>query len=209
MPEENRGSTRRSEPKYLKEAKLLAKDYTRMLDEQKMLQKRLAGSWVYTIDMAIDELNNITVSYENERVQSSNISNPTERIALKLTDAYMARKQRELAAERDACAMELDYINWKVGVVEAVIKERLDDELKDMFTLQYKGHKTYEETQDILQKKRKRSASRKKIIKQKREIVELLSKELELRESIAEDKCYITKLCQEVNIAEREENNSA
>ena len=207
MPEEKQNHL--PESKYLREAKLLAKDYTRMLAEQKMLQKRLDGNWVYTIDMAIDELNNITVSYENERVQSSNISNPTERIALKLTDAYMARKQRELDAERNACVMERDYVNWKIGVVEAVIKERLDDELKDMFTLQYKGHKTYEETQDILQKKRKRSASRKKIINQKRKIMELLSKELELRESTAEDECYITKLCREAELAEREENNSA
>ena len=204
MPEENRGSTRRSEPKYLKEAKLLAKDYTRMLDEQKMLQKRLAGSWVYTIDMAIDELNNITVSYENERVQSSNISNPTERIALKLTDAYMAKKQRELDAEREACAFELDYVNWKVGVVEAVIKERLDDELKDMFTLQYKGHKTYEDTMSILQKKRKRNVYNDKIKNQKRHIIALLSKELELRGSTDADRRFINSLSREVELMEED-----
>lgn len=209
MPEENRKNNDFTDSKYMRGAKLLAEDYTRMLDEQKRLQKRLAGSWVYTIDMAIDELNNITVSYESERVQSSNISNPTERIALKLTDAYMAKKQKEMDAEREACAMELDYVNWKVGVVEAVIKERLDDELKDIFTLQYKGHKTYEETQDILQKKRKRSASRKKIIRQKREILELLSKELELRESVDDDRRYINILCRDAELAEREENNSA
>ena len=209
MPEDNRKNIDFTDLKYMREAKLLAEGYTRMLDEQKKIQKRLAGSWVYTIDMAIEELNNITVSYESERVQSGNISNPTERIALKLTDAYMARKQREMDAERDACVMELDYVNWKIGVVEAVIKERLDDELKDMFTLQYKGHKTYEETQDILQKKRKRSASRKKIIGQKREILELLSKELELRESFDDGRHYINLLSRDAELAEREENNSA
>ena len=95
-------------PRYLKEALFLAESYTKMLEEREWLQKRIAGNWTYTKEMAIAELDSITVAYDNERVQSSNISNPTERIAMKLTDEYMARKQAEMNAERDACIADLE-----------------------------------------------------------------------------------------------------
>ena len=118
-------STESLAPQYMKEALLLANSYTQMLAERERLKKRLAGSWVYTKTMAIEELDSITVAYEGGRVQSSNISNPTERIALKLTDEYMARKQREMDAAKAACERDLEYVNWKIGVVETVMNERM------------------------------------------------------------------------------------
>ena len=185
------------EPRYLKEALFLAESYTKMLEEREWLKKRIAGNWTYTKEMAIAELDSITVAYDNERVQSSNISNPTERIAMKLTDEYMARKQAEMDAERDACIADLEYLNWKIGVVDAVIRERLDDELKDMFTLQYKGNRTYRQTKDILAKKRERKVCNDKIKRQKDSILELLVRELILRSNAHADRQFIGRLQQE------------
>ena len=75
-----------NESRFLREALFLANSYTWMLKRREDLEQRLAGSWKYTKDMAIEELDSITIAYGKERVQSSNISNPTERIAMKLTE---------------------------------------------------------------------------------------------------------------------------
>lgn len=192
------------EPRYLNEAMFLAESYTKMLEEREWLRKRIAGNWTYTKEMAIAELDSITVAYDNERVQSSNISNPTERIALKLTDEYMARKQAEMNAERDACIADLEYLEWKIGVVETVIRERLDDELKDLFTLQYKGKRTYRETKDILVKKRERKVCNDKIKKQKDSILGFLVRELILRSNAQADEQFIERLRQEALTAQEQ-----
>ena len=184
-------------PKYMAEALFLAESYTQMLKFRDALKKRIAGSWIYTIDMAISDLDSITVSYESERVQSSNISKPTERIALKLTDEYMARKQAEMDAEKAAIVRELEYVSWKIEVVESAVLERMDHELQDMFTLQFKGQKTYKQTEDILRRKRKRKVYSDKILKQRQDIIKMLIRELLLRSGSEEDALFMEMLTQE------------
>ena len=186
------------EVQYMSEALFLANSYTRMLEERDSLERKLAGSWVYTKDMAIADLNNISVSYDGERVQSSNISNPTERIVLKINDErYMARKQAEMDAEKAACARELKYVSWKVGVVKTAVRERMSDELQDMFTLQYKGHKTYRETQRILLKKRGQKVCDQTIFNQKMDCVEMIIQELTLRSCSGLDDHFLIMLHRE------------
>ena len=48
---------------------------------------------------------------DGERVQSSNISNPTERIAMKITDEYMEKRQAEIAREVRKLEAELADID--------------------------------------------------------------------------------------------------
>lgn len=175
-----------AEPQYMKEALLLATTYTKMLSERDWLKQRIAGSWEYTKTMAIADLDNITVSYEGERVQSSNISKPTERIALKLTDEYMARKQAEMDAERDALVRHLEYVNWKIEVVETVWHERMKEMQSAVFTLIFVGHKTYKEAETIIRKKKKKAMVNRNISEIKNQIWELFIKELSLRSRCAE-----------------------
>ena len=184
-------------PRYMAEALLLANSYTKMLEEKARLEKLLAGSWVYTKDMAIDELDNITVSYEGERVQTSNISNPTERIALKLTDEYMARKQAEMDAERNAVVSELEYLNWKIGVVETTARERMSEKQRDIFTLQYVGHRTYKQTERAIRQKRRSSVYSDRIRIQKKECIEKLIQELVLCSAAGRNGVFMSRLSSE------------
>ena len=187
-------------PKYMAEALLLANSYTKMLEERSRLEKLLAGSWVYTKDMAIDELDNITVSYEGERVQTSNISNPTERIALKLTDEFMAKKQVEMDAERNAVVSELEYLNWKIGVVETTARERMSEKQKDIFTLQYVGHRTYKQTEKAIRQKRRSAVYSDRIRIQKKECIEKLIQELVLCSAAGRNEEFMSRLSLETRL---------
>ena len=198
MADEKHTVEGKAKMKYLEEARFLAETYTQMLDVRDSLRKSLEGNWTFTKAMAIAELDNIAVSYDGERVQSSNISNPTERIAMKITDEYMEKRQAEMDAERQACAMELDYVLWKIEVVETSSKERLTKKQGDVFTLIYVGHKTYHEAERILWKKRKRKHVDRNIAATKQAILKALSTELELRCDCLNEGEYILRLQREL-----------
>ena len=198
MADEKHTVEGKAKMKYLEEARFLAETYTQMLDVRDSLRKSLEGNWTFTKAMAIAELDNIAVSYDGERVQSSNISNPTERIAMKITDEYMEKRQAEMDAERQACAMELDYVLWKIEVVETSSKERLTKKQGDVFTLIYVGHKTYHEAERIVWKKRKRKLVDRNIAATKQAILKALSTELELRCDCLNEGEYILRLQREL-----------
>ncbi|MBQ6722820.1 MAG: hypothetical protein IJQ88_11710 [Clostridia bacterium] len=184
-------------PMYMAEALFLAESYTQMLKFRDALKKRLAGSWVYTIDMAISDLDSITVSYESERVQSSNISKPTERIALKLTDEYLARKQTEMDAEKAAIVRELDYVSWKIEVAETVWKERAKGLEKSLFQLLFYQHKTYREAEEILLRKKNMRLQDCSIAAIKTKIWMLFEKEIEFRYQDEEERHFVEMLAAE------------
>jgi len=186
-----------NESRFLREALFLANSYTRLLKRREDLEQRLAGSWKYTKDMAIEELDSITIAYGGERVQSSNISNPTERIAMKLTDEFMACKQQEMDESREACEEELKYLNWKIEVIETVWKERAKGFQKSVFQLLFFQHKTYKEAVSILRKKKKDRASNRKIAEAKTQILELFILEVGLRSQRGEDADYVKRLMME------------
>lgn len=186
-----------AETNYLKAAMFLADSYPGLLETRAELEKRISGSWVYTMNMAIADLNNLTVSYEGEHVQSSNISNPTERIALKLTDEYMAKKQREMDAEKAACINELLYVSWKIDTVETAVKERLNQEHKDIFTLLFKGHKTYNEAKSILYRKRGEKRYNRNLAEAKTKIWNAIIQELEFSSTTVRNSAFLDRLCRE------------
>ena len=113
-------------------------------------------------------------------------------------DEYMEKRQAEMDAERQACAMELDYVLWKIEVVETSSKERLTKKQGDVFTLIYVGHKTYHEAERILWKKRKRKLVDRNIAATKQAILKALSTELELRCDCLNEGEYILRLQREL-----------
>ena len=187
-------------PKYMAEALFLAESYTQMLKFRDALKKRIAGSWIYTIDMAISDLDSITVSYESERVQSSNISKPTERIALKLTDEYMTRKQAEMDAEKAAIVRELEYVSWKIEVSETVWKERAKGLEKSLFQLLFYQHKTYREAEEILLRKKNMHLQDCSIAAIKTKIWMLFEKEIEFRYQDEEERHFVEMLAAETEL---------
>ena len=143
-----------AEPTFEKEAALLANSYPELLKQRDWLKQRIDGDWTYTKETAIDELTNITVAYDSERVQSSNISRSTERVALMITDEYLARRQREYNQQREELVEQLKYIEWKINVVERVMRERMSLEQRIVYQNLVIGNGTYEATRKKLRKKR-------------------------------------------------------
>lgn len=108
------------------EALFLANHYADMLMTRESLKERIDGSWVFTRDMAIDELVKITPNYGGDHVQSSSISDTTARITDKLMNGYVERRQGQIEKEREACRKEYEYVDWKIRVIETAIAERLE-----------------------------------------------------------------------------------
>ena len=130
------------------EALFLAEQYGMLLRERERLKTMLEGSWEYTTDEAAAELESLSVSYDRERVQSSNISNPVERVVMKITDpVFMARKQREKDRQRIWCEEEYRYTVWKIGIVEAAMQERMEKRERGIFRKIFVENWTYREMQ--------------------------------------------------------------
>lgn len=130
------------------EALFLAEQYGMLLRERERLKTMLEGSWEYTMDEAAAELESLSVSYDRERVQSSSISNPVERIVMKITDpVFMARKQREKNRQRIWCEEEYRYTVWKIGIVEAAMRERMKKGDRGIFRKIFVENWTYREMQ--------------------------------------------------------------
>lgn len=141
------------EQQYLDEALFLAKSYGFMLKDRDRLKKMLDGSWEYTIDDTIAEMDSITVSYDRERVQSSNISNPVERIVMKTTDpVFMARKQREKDQLKKWCEQTYKYTLWKINIVDTAIRERMSTRTRGVFKKCFVEGWTYEHMRESYNK---------------------------------------------------------
>ena len=108
------------------EAAFLADHYADMLEKRDSLKSRLDGSWVFTKDMAIDELVTTTPNYSGDHIQSSHISDTTARIADRLMNGYVEMRQEQMAQEREACRKEYEYTDWKIKVAETATAERLE-----------------------------------------------------------------------------------
>ena len=165
------------EIQYIQCAMKLAADYPSLLKEHDRLIQRIDRSWAYTKEMAIADLDSLTVSYDMERVQSSNISNPSERIALMLTDEYMRRKQEEYNREHDRCLQECEYVDWKLDTIETAIRERMDGLQRRVFRLVFVQGLTFRETREILGDK----VCNRKIVDAKKMIWQQISKELQVQ----------------------------
>ena len=156
----------------------LAEEYPVMMKDYDRMKERLAGSWVYTKEMAIAELSSSTVSYDHVRVQNNRISNPAERIAMMLTDDYMRHKQAEYDWERERLKRELDYLDWKMRIVEVAVKERMNDFQQRVFRMIYLKGKTFKETREALEER----PCNRKIVETKGKIWQKMITELKAQE---------------------------
>lgn len=181
------------EIQYIQCAMKLAADYSRLLEEHDRLIKRLDGNWVYTREMAIADLDSLTVSYDMERVQSSNISNPSERIALMLTDEYLQRKQEEYNREHDRCLRECEYVDWKLDIVETAFRERMNDLQRRIFKLVFIQGLSFREIRAALQEK----ICNRQIVETKKKIWQKICWELQAQ--MLRNSRYIKRLMMEVN----------
>ena len=83
---------------------------------------------------AINDLDNTTVSYDRERVQSSGVSNPVQRIIEKIDDPkFMGRKQAEMDKDKAWCEQELAYICWKISIVHRARDDEMSKWEKQVF----------------------------------------------------------------------------
>lgn len=128
------------EERFLEEALLLADSYSMILIEQKDLHNLLTGNFVYTEDMAIQELLG-GGQQEAERVQSSNISNIPERIAVLLADGYVEKKKRQMQREAQLQIQEYRQLCNKIQIVETAMAERMDARTRAVFKQIYIEHR--------------------------------------------------------------------
>ena len=127
-------------------ALFLAKSYGQMLKDRERLQSVLdAGVPIYTKEMAIRDLSSVSIDYETDRVQTSNISNVPLRIAELLDHGYVEKMNRKLRREMDESVKEYGYLCWKIEVVETAMRERMDQRERAIFERMFARGKSYRE----------------------------------------------------------------
>lgn len=127
-------------------ALFLAKSYGQMLKDRERLQSVLdAGVPIYTKEMAIRDLSSVSIDYETDRVQTSNISNVPLRIAELLDHGYVEKMNRRLRREMDDSVKEYGYLCWKIEVVETAMRERMDQRERAIFERMFARGKSYRE----------------------------------------------------------------
>ena len=136
-----------TEKQYSAAALLLAETYGGMLKERENLRRMLDGS-LYTEDTAISELQSVTVNYESERVQSSNIANAPERVAAKLSEDYVERRRAELRRDAADLTDYLAYLEWKIAIVEVAMRERMTRLQRGIFKQYFLFRKTYRQMRE-------------------------------------------------------------
>lgn len=122
-------------PDFLALALFLAKSYGQMLKERERLKAVIdAGVPIYTKEMALRDLASVSIDYESERVQTSNISNVPLRIVELLDNGYVEKVNRKLRREMDESVKEYGYLCWKIALVETALRERMDKKEQGIFT---------------------------------------------------------------------------
>ena len=182
-----------TEKQYSAAALLLAETYGEMLKERDNLKRMLDGS-LYTEDMAISELQSVTVNYEIERVQSSNTTNAPERIAVKLSDGYMERRRAELRHNAAELTDYLAYLEWKIGIVEVAMRERMTRLQRGIVKQYYLLHKTYRQMKESYKGARLHNQT---ISVEKKITLEMIAMEIKTA-SLNDNGEYVHKLMEEV-----------
>ena len=133
-------------PDFPELALFLAKSYGQMLKDQERLKAVIdAGVPIYTKEMAIRDLSSVSIDYETDRVQTSNISNVPLRIAELLDHGYVEKMNRRLRREMDDSVKEYGYLCWKIEVVETAMRERMDQRERAIFERMFARGKSYRE----------------------------------------------------------------
>ena len=166
---------------YKAAALYLAQSYGNMLKQKEYIDKVMSGKAVYTEDDALDELISTTASTESDtgiRVQSSNISNTTERIGLLLANGFVEKRNREIRQEVLKDTEGRQYLYWKIDVIETAMAERMDSMEQNIFRRLFVKHMTYKQVREAYHKKKLYN----RFISDKRSsALELIAEEIRLR----------------------------
>lgn len=131
-------------PDFLALALFLAQSYGQMLKDREQLKAVIdAGVPIYTKEMALRDLASISIDYESERVQTSNISNIPLRITELLDNGYVEKMNRKLRREMDESVKEYGYLCWKIALVETAMRERMDKKERAIFERIFTKGKSY------------------------------------------------------------------
>ena len=140
-------------PDFLALALFLAKSYGQMLKDRERLKAVIdAGVPIYTKEMALRDLASVSIDYESERVQTSNISNIPLRITELLDNGYVEKMNRKLRREMDESVKEYGYLCWKIALVETAMRERMDKKEQGIFTRIFVRGYTFSQLKKSIQK---------------------------------------------------------
>lgn len=135
------------EERFLTEALLLAGSYADAVKEKKQLQDLMTGAFEYTEDMAIQDLIG-GGQQEGERVQTSNISNIPERVAILLADGYVEKQKYRMQREAQNRMNEYRKLCEQVEIVETAMHERMDDRARAVFQCLFIEHRAWSAVRD-------------------------------------------------------------
>lgn len=124
------------EERFLQEALLLAGSYKSNVQDKKYLEDMMAGNFEYTEDMAIDDLMG-GGQQDGERVQTSNISNQPERIAILLMSGYVEKQKARMQKEAQEQMDEYLELCRQILIVDTAIAERMDARTQAVFRCLY------------------------------------------------------------------------
>lgn len=137
------------EARFQQEARLLAESYATLLSDRKTLGDLLSGDFVYTEEMAIQDLLG-SGQQEGERVQTSNISNIPERIAILLADGYVEKQRTRMQKEAQEHLEEYRDICGKIEIVETAMAERMDSRTRAVFRCLFMERRSWSKVRDEL-----------------------------------------------------------
>lgn len=140
--------TYKIDEQYIEEALLLAGRYSESVKRRDQLRNLMTGNFEYTKDMAIRDLIGGGVRYDTERVQTSNISNQPERIAILLDNDFVWKERRRIQEEARKYKMELDILNRELAVIEVAMSERMDVRTRAVFRCLYIEHLPWSRVKD-------------------------------------------------------------
>ena len=140
--------TYKIDERYIEEALLLAGRYSESVKRRDQLRNLMTGDFEYTKDMAIRDLIGGGVRYDTERVQTSNISNQPERIAILLDNDFVWKERRRIQEEARKYKMELDILNRELAVIEVAMIERMDVRTMAVFLCLYIEHLPWSRVKD-------------------------------------------------------------
>ena len=174
-------------PDFLVLALFLAQSYGQMLKDRERLKAVIdAGVPIYTKEMALRDLASISIDYESERVQTSNISNVPLRITELLDNGYVEKMNRKLRREMDESVKEYGYLNWKIEAVETAMRERMDQMERAIFIRVYARGYTFSQ----LKKAYKKRLCNRQICAAKEAALKALADEITVRSVLGESDVF-------------------
>ena len=170
------------EQKYMEEAIRLAQNYSNNKKIRQFQDELRAGKVLYTREMAIADLTGGAIDYGAERVQTSNISNIPERVAIKLSEGYVEKMNARMVRESMLGAEEYLKLCEDIEIVNTAGK-RMQPFDRAVFTGLFLQKLTFRQLIDQCP----RVISNMTICRARDRALEVLAKEVMLREYCKEE----------------------